>query len=150
MRMNRTNNYYSGVRNFGSLYGTKVIYGGNVLNSYYEEQRFGINGDDRPSLIRRNLHAIKRMALDAKPLDAILTKSKIVSSRNRTADHEDNLNRTHEHEDFGAINKKIEVKKGTNQAYFTNILFILSQKVVYPKNGSIPQSVFQIYVLNSL
>jgi len=57
--------------------------------TFYEEQRYGINYTDKPSLIRKNFFAPNRMVMDAKPLEPLL---KVIKGESKKSLH--NLNRS--------------------------------------------------------
>ena len=122
--MYKANTHYKGIRNFGSLYGTTVMFGGRVRNTFYEEQRFGINRSEKPSLIRRNVRTIKRMVLDSRPLESILPHNKLLGKVNQ----DDELNKTFDEQDIKPLQEQnnlivVEEEKGhkTSQSFFLDM-----------------------------
>ena len=95
------NVFYRNIRSFGSLYGTTIVYGGKYRPSLYEEQRFGINYTEKPSIIRKNFTTVKRITLGARPLTSVINMDKfgIIESRNQ-----EEMNRTFDHQDFPKFN----------------------------------------------
>ena len=71
--------------------------------NFYQEQRFGINNTDKPSLVRKNFRSVKPMSLNAKPLDSVIRYSKAGIDISRNVP--DDLNKTHDHTDDYKIPK---------------------------------------------
>ena len=70
------------------------MFGGLLNNTFYEEQRFGINLSEKPSIVRKNFRTIKRITMGARPLESVLKYEKLSIGKTRNA--EDEFNRTYD------------------------------------------------------
>ena len=51
--------------------------------TFYEEQRFGINYSDKPSLVRRNFRKSKILMTSGRPLESVLKHPKLLDTNSR-------------------------------------------------------------------